>query len=54
MKYRSKEVKMVFIKRFFDTKKGDIVFIGNVLGLSKLSNVDQNGFLCSIDAFFFY
>lgn len=42
---------MAFIKRFSDIKKGNIVFTGNTLGLSKLSNANKAGIQGSIGAF---
>lgn len=42
---------MAFIQRYSSIKKGGISFIGNTLGLSKLSNANQPGLLGSIGAF---
>ena len=42
---------MAFIKRFSDIRRGDIVFTGNTLGLSKLTNANSAGTLGSIGAF---
>lgn len=42
---------MAFIKRFSEIKKGGIVFTGNTLGLSKLSNANRAGLQGSIGAF---
>ncbi len=42
---------MSFIKRYSDIKKGGIVFTGNTLGLSKLTNSNRAGVLGSIGAF---
>ena len=47
----SKGVFIAFIKRFFDIKKGNIIFIGNTLGLSKFNNLNQAGLQGSIGAF---
>lgn len=42
---------MAFIKKISDIKKGNIVFTGNTLGLSKLSNANKAGIQGSIGAF---
>lgn len=42
---------MAFIQRFSAIKKGGIVFTGNTLGLSKLTNANRAGFEGSIGAF---
>lgn len=42
---------MAFVKRYSTLKKGGITFIGNTLGLSKLSNSNRAGFQGSIGAF---
>lgn len=42
---------MAFIQRYSSLKKGGIVFTGNTLGLSKLSNQNQPGLQGSIGAF---
>ena len=42
---------MAFIKRFSEIKKGGVIFTGNTLGLSKISNVNRAGTLGSIGAF---
>ncbi len=42
---------MAFINRYSSLKKGGISFIGNTLGLSKLSNQNQPGLQGSIGAF---
>lgn len=42
---------MAFIKRFSDIRRGEIVFTGNTLGLSKLSNANRAGTQGSIGAF---
>lgn len=42
---------MAFIQRYSSIRKGGISFIGNTLGLSKLSNANQPGLLGSIGAF---
>ena len=42
---------MSFIKRFTDIKRGNIIFIGNTLGLSKAQNTNSAGILGSIGAF---
>ena len=42
---------MAFIQRYSAIKKGGIVFVGNTLGLSKLTNVNRAGLTGSIGAF---
>ncbi len=42
---------MAFLQRYSTLQKGGITMIGNTLGLSKLSNVNQAGLLGSIGAF---
>ncbi len=42
---------MAFIQRYSSIKKGGITFIGNTLGLSKLTNQNQPGLQGSIGAF---
>lgn len=42
---------MAFIQRFSSITRGGIVFIGNTLGLSKLTNANQPGIQGSIGAF---
>ena len=42
---------MAFIKRYSAIKKGGIIFTGNTLGLSKLSNLNRAGLQGSIGAF---
>ena len=52
MKVTDKEKQlMAFIKRFSEIKKGGVIFTGNTLGLSKISNVNRAGTLGSIGAF---
>ena len=38
-----KGVNMAFIKRYSTIRKGGINFIGNTLGLSKITNVNRGG-----------
>ena len=42
---------MAFIKRYSDIRRGGIVFTGNTLGLSKLTNATSAGVQGSIGAF---